>query len=276
MVAPKRPRPAIDRALRVGAQAHYEDTAYYTKAYKQRTEDVAYYKALASQHRGEVLEYGVGNGRLALPMAQAGCTVVGVDWSKPMLDDLRGRLLPARATRAQKEAAARVTLVEGDMREIDLKRRFPLVVCAFNTFLHLYTRADIEAFFERVRGHLAPGGRFVFDISLPQPGDLDRDPNRAYSAPRFRHPTTGQVVKYAERFDYDAARQILFVTMEFTPVDGGEPWVVPLAHRQFFPQEIEALLHYNGFEVEEARGDFSDEPLGRFSDTGVWTVRARK
>ena len=271
MIETKRPRPAVDRALWVGARAHFDDAAYYTKTYAGRSEDVGFYEKLARQRRGKVLEYGTGNGRIALPMARAGCEVVGVDWSRPMLGDFEAQLLKEKPA-----IQRRIRLVEGDMREVELGETFDLVLCTFNTFLHLYTRPDIEAFFEKVRGHLAPGGQFICDISLPQPGDLARDPNRAYSAPRFRHPTTGQMVRYAERFDYDAARQILFVTMEFSPINGEEPWVVPLAHRQFFPQEIEAHLHYNGFEVVEVKGGFENEALDRFSDSSVWVARLRE
>jgi SAM-dependent methyltransferase len=267
MISAKRPRAAVDQALVAGARAHFDDPAYYTKTYAKRGEDIAYYEGLAREHQGAVLEYGIGNGRIAIPMARAGCDVWGIDWSAPMLEDL-ARNLAAEPS----EAGKRVRATAGDMREARLHRRFPLVLCTFNTLLHLYTRQDVEQFLERVKGHLAPGGRFVFDVSIPQPADLDRDPDRTYSAPRFRHPTTGQMVKYAERFDYDPGRQILFVTMEFTPLDGGPGWVVPLAHRQYFPQELEALLHYNGFEVLELWGGFEREPLGRYSDHAVWVA----
>ena len=63
------------------------------------------------------------------------------------------------------------------------------------------------------------------------------------------------------------------MSVEFSPVDGGDPWMVPLAHRQFFPQELEALLHHAGFEVESVTGDFTPAPLDRFSDVAVWTTR---
>ena len=53
------------------------------------------------------------------------------------------------------------------------------------------------------------------------------------------------------------------------------PFATPLAHRQFFPQELEALLHYNGFEVERVEGGWEGEPLDRYSDVGIWTCRAR-
>ncbi len=269
-VAKLRPKAAVDRALVEGARAHFDDAAYYTKTYRARTEDVAFYERLAGDVGGSVLEYGIGNGRIALPMARRGAAVTGIDWSRPMLDDLAARL-----EREPVEVRRRVAAVHGDMREARLRKRFSLVLCTFNTFLHLYTRADAEAFLARVRAHLAPGGRFVFDVSVPHPADLAREPDRTYSAPRFRHPTTGQMVRYAERFDYDGARQILFVTMHFTPIDGGEPWAVPLAHRQYFPQEIEALLHHNGFEVVEARGGFEGEPLDRHADHSVYVARRR-
>jgi hypothetical protein len=162
------------------------------------------------------------------------------------------------------------------MRRADLGRRFPLVVATFNTALHLYERRDVERFLARVRGHLAPRGRFVVDLSVPAPSDLARDPARASYAPRFRHPTAGMVVRNRERFDYDPVRQVLFVAMEFEPVGApADAWMTPLAHRQFFPQEWEALLHYNGFEVEKVEGDFFGGPLTRESDVMVWHARAR-
>src|ERR1700691_2677533 len=81
-----------DRELEAGARAHYEDAAYYTSTYARRIDDVAFYVSLAVASRGPVLEYGVGNGRIALPIARHGVEVVGVDQSKPMLADLRARL----------------------------------------------------------------------------------------------------------------------------------------------------------------------------------------
>jgi hypothetical protein len=69
----------------------------------------------------------------------------------------------------------------------------------------------------------------------------------------------------------------LFVSMEFEPIaDVARGWMTPLAHRQFFPQEWEALLHYNGFEVERVEGDFEGGPLTRNSDVMVWHAKKRR
>src|SRR5262249_28745289 len=204
-----------------------------------------FYVTIAKSQGGPVLEYGCGNGRISLPIARHGVAVTCVDHSRPMLADLRVRL-------AEEPASVRslVTVVHGDMRRVKLGKRFPLVICPFNTALHLYTRADLEAFFARVRAHLAPHGELVVDLSIPVMQDLLRDPTRPYKMPKFRHPTTGEIVRYTEHFDYDRVRQVLFVAIEFTPEGAPDrAWVTPLAHRQFFPQEWEALLHYNGFDV---------------------------
>lgn len=245
----------LGRAGDYGALAHYADPAYYAKAYASRRHDVEYYLRLARASGGPVLEYGVGEGRVALPLIRAGLNVVGVDLSRPMLGRLDQRLAEEPA-----ETRKRIRLVHGDMRKVRLARRFPLVIAPFNAILHLYTRPELEQFLARVHAHLAPGGRFVFDFYVPDPNTLARDPERRYAAPRLRHPTTGQLVGYAERFDYDPIRQLLLVWMEFVPVDGEQPWVVPLTHRQYFPAEMASLLEYNGFVDQAWVGDFGARP----------------
>jgi SAM-dependent methyltransferase len=268
-------KPARDLALEAGSSAHYEDPAYYSKTYRTRLDDVRYYVDLAEQNGGPVLEYGCGNGRIAIPIARTGVEITGVDLSAPMVVDLRSRLKGEPI-----DVRRRVRVVRGDMRAVRLKRRFPLVLCTFNAFLHLYTRQDVERFLARVREHLEPEGELVFDVSIPEPMELARDPSRAFGTPPFSYPrgrsAGGAVrVKYAERFDYDKVRQVLFVAMEFTP-ERGDSWMTPLAHRQFYPAELEALLHYNGFETLARQGDFDGSPLGPDSDKLITRCRVRR
>lgn len=251
----------VDAVRDAGARAHYDDPAYYDLAYRDRKRGVAFYVSVAKRYGGPVLEYGVGNGRVALALARAGFDVVGVDLSERMLESLGKKLRGALAERVER--------VHGDMRSVRLRRRFPLVIAPFNTVLHLYERPDVEAFFARVREHLAPGGRFVFDFSLPSPADLALDPNRSFGAPSFRHPSTGKTTRYRERFEYHPLRQLLVIWMDMTPAGGGEAASVPLSHRQFFPREMEALLHYNGFSDIRFSADFSDRAPDAGTDSLV-------
>ncbi len=267
-----------DFELRVGARAHYEDAAYYTQAYRDRTEDVTFYVEEALGARGALLEYGVGNGRVALPSLRARRAAgvegafVGVDLSRAMLTDLR-RQLRAEPAEVRREVALRL----GDMRAVRLGRRFALVTCPFNAMLHLYERRDFERFFARVREHLAPGGRFVFDVGVPDAEQQAVGPARVHYAPKFRHEGTGQRVRYSERFDHDPARQLMFMAMRFAPLDEtSPPWMTPVCQRQLYPLETEALLHYNGFEVRDLYGGFDRSPLRATSHVAVWRCRARR
>jgi SAM-dependent methyltransferase len=261
-------------ALESGSDAHYTDPRYYAETYAERALDITYYQGLGAalpESGCEVLEYGCGNGRIAIPLAQAGCKVTAVDRSKPMLADFRKRL------HGTGDVKRRITIKEGDMRSVRLRHQFPLVLCTFNTFLHLYTRQDVERFLRRVCAHLAKRSRFVVDISVPEPEELCRDSGRAYRVPRFRHPTTGEVVRYAERFDYDALAQVLTVGMEFEPLHNKEgSWETPLAHRQFFPQEMEALLHYNGLEVVDIHADFEHKAPDSESEALIYHCKKRR
>lgn len=246
---------ALDAELAAGTSAHYEDPAYYQKTYGKREGDVEFYVDRATRSGGPVLEYGCGNGRILLPTARAGLPVTGVDLSAPMLAHLREQL-----AREPPDVRGRVTLLLGDMRAARLRGAFALVTCPFNAFLHLYEREDVERFLARVRAHLAPRGRFVFDVSVPDASELARKPERAYKTRPFVYPSVGRV-RYQERFDYDPLRQVLFVAMEFEPENGAPAFMTPLAHRQFYPRELEALLHYAGFDIEEEIGDFDGKAI---------------
>lgn len=229
-----------------------------------------------ARRSGRVLEYGIGNGRIALPMAREGVDVSGIDLSKPMLDDLRRQL-----EREPAHVRERVHVKRGDMRKVRLGRRFPLVLCTFNTALHLYTRLDVEAWLARVHEHLEPKGELIVDIGMPVLEDLIRNPKTPFRIPSFVHPSAGRV-RYHEYFDYDRVRQIVFVSMCFEPVDRrghseqDRSFMTPLVHRQFFPREWEALLHYNGFEVSRVSGDFEGGPLRATSDVMIWHAQRRR
>jgi len=252
-----------------GALAHYADPAYYTQCYRSRRHDVDYYVRLARVCAGSVLEFGCGNGRITLAMAQAGANVCGVDLSKPMLMDLEQRLTKVPVTLRN-----RIRLIQGDMRNVQLGQRFALIIAPFNVMLHLYTRSDVEQFLLNVKSHLEPGGQFVCDVSLPLVADLARSPYKRYKAPAFVHPQTKQKIKYTERFEYDPIRQLLLIWMEFVPEDGTPPWTIPLTHRQFFPCELEAHFQHAGFSSFQITSDFTDEAPAAHTDSLVVTCTA--
>jgi SAM-dependent methyltransferase len=258
-------------ALAAGTSEHYEDATLYDHEYKRRRDDVRWYQALAKKElrRGsDILELGCGSGRTLLPLARDGWRVTGVDNSATMLDRCRARLKRVRD--------ARVELVRADFRALALGRRFPLVICPFNAFMHLYAREDVERFLAVVRAHLAPGGLFAFDVMNPDLAWLSRDPTRRWARTRFRHPRTGKLTYYSTSLSYDAALQIAFMRIYYEPAGGGRTRTIRLTHRQFFPLELEALLHYNGFTIEAHEGDFDGGALVPESEEQVLRCRSRR
>jgi SAM-dependent methyltransferase len=249
-----------DKRIARGAVAHYEDAAYYDHTYKRRRDDVTFYAALAK--RGPVLELGAGTGRVARAIAEKGIEVVAVEPVKAMRE--RGR---------ENTRGLPVRWRAGDIRSVRLRTKFPLVIAPFNVLMHLYTRRDLERAFATVHAHLSPGGRFVFDVLTPDLRAMVRDPGRLYRGPSFR--LGGKRYDYFEAFQYDALRQVQLVSMVFQNLDElADLRSMPLSQRQFFPEELAMLLHYNGFTLAHRYGDFARGPLTEDSESQV--VIARK
>ena len=268
------PRAGDDALVDRGCREHYADAELYDHEYRRRRRDVAFYREIAREllgGAGRVLELACGSGRVTTALLRDGHQVLGLDLSAAMLERAA-----ARVERLGRAARARGRLVAGDMRTFSLGERFPLVVMAFNSFEHLYTRVEVAACLARVREHLEPGGSLVFDVQNPNLHWLVRDPTRRWARTLFRDPRTGRRVAYSTNHDYDPVSQIALIRLYYDPVEGGgRSQVMHLSQRKFFPAELEALLHCNGFAVVHRWGDFARQPLDGDAESQVLVVRPR-
>lgn len=105
-----------------------------------------------------VLDFGVGTGRTALPLALAGYEVVGVDISEAMLNELRA-----------KDVEDRITLVRGDFTEVSGTNQFDLVVCLNNTLPMVLDAQRRQRVFLNAAANLKPGGHLVLETASPYP-----------------------------------------------------------------------------------------------------------
>lgn len=260
--------------IRAGQDEHYVDADLYEHEYKRRRDDVNYYVAMAAGELppgAEILDLCCGSGRVTRALLRAGFVVQGLDASAPMLE--RARRGTAQLPKRFRDKAS---FVVGDMRNFDLGRQFPLVISAFNSFEHLYSREDIEAALACVRRHLTPDGVFAFDVQMPDLAWLLKDPDKRWARTKFKHPVTKQRLAYSTNHVYDPVRQIAFIRLYYEPLEDGpleHEMVVNLSQRKFYPAELDALLHYNGFEVLRHRGDFGGDYLDEFAESQVLLCR---
>ena len=225
---------------------------------------VAFYAALAQETGGPVLELACGTGRVSLPIARLGVAVTGLDIVPGMVELARSKSadLPAR-------------WVEGDARAFALGERFRLIFLTGNAFQLFLTRADQEALLERARAHLHDEGLFAFETRNPRWATrqtLDEDYDGLFvnleTRTEEQHLRTytdssGRTVRVSMTQVYDHVAQVLHLTSDrrWREGDREHTRVTRIALRYTFPQELAALLHYNGFTIIRQYGDWNLEPL---------------
>lgn len=213
---------------------------------------------LIAEHGAPVLDLACGTGRYTIPIAQRGHAVTGVDINPRML---------ARGPEKAERAGAKIEWVEGDMRELSLGRQFGLVMVPSQSFQHMHAREDVERALACVREHLAPSGALLLQLFVPAPRLLARalDDGGPFttSEPSYTDPESGRELSASIRVRYDAAAQVIHSTYRYVSDDGSITGTFELSMRQFFPQEIDALLHYNGFEIVEKYGDLDKTPFAQ-------------
>jgi len=206
---------------------------------------------LAQEANGPILELGCGTGRFALYLARHGLTVTG-------LDIVPGMLAHAR----QKAGDLPVRWVEADARDFHISEKFAFIFEVGAAFQHLLTRSDQEAFLGSVREHLTDDGRFLLATLFTKPSFMTSSEEEEdwfeYDTGDRRH------IKVSGITTYDAINQIRHETAyRRWQNTAGETTtrVAPLALRSYFPQELENLLHYNGFAIEKRYGNWDHSPL---------------
>jgi SAM-dependent methyltransferase len=209
------------------------------------TEDVAFYVELAREADGPVVELAVGNGRVAVPVAQAiGRPVVGVDASPAMLEGARRRAAAA---------GVELDLRHGDMRDLELDEAAALVYCPFRSLLHLPTWRDRRRVFERVARALRPGGRFAWNAFVFLPTIAVELDGRWRDQNGVRH-----------RCDYAPADNRVDVRLE-SGASISLWWVAR--------SEWESLVEVAGLEVEALYGWFDRRAFDDASGEFVYVAR---
>jgi SAM-dependent methyltransferase len=212
-------------------------------------EDVAFYVSEAKRAGGPVVELAVGTGRIAIPTAAEGISVIGVDSSPGMLEVCRERA----------ELAAVAELLDlrlGDLLDPPVDERVRLVTCPFRSYLHLQDDDERLRALRAAHELLVPGGRLVFDVFAPAPDDIQDTHGRWLE----REPGI------FERADWDTSARTLTLSVR------GESGATTFTLAWLSPNEWRALLERAGFQVLSSYGWFDRRPYRGGEDT-VWVTR---
>ena len=201
---------------------------------------------------GPVLEFAIGTGRVAIPLSQRGVQVSGIELSSPMIEQLR-----------RKVDEATIPVVAGDMAAAAVTGKFSLVYLIYNTISNLLTQAEQVACFRNAARHLAPGGRFVVELWVPELRSL---------VPGKRG-TVGHVESgYILLDTYDVLNQHV-VSHHFRFGEDRRARLFRSPHRYIWPAELDLMAQLAGFELESRTSDWSGAPFTEDSPSHVSVYR---
>jgi 2-polyprenyl-3-methyl-5-hydroxy-6-metoxy-1,4-benzoquinol methylase len=217
---------------------------------------IAFYCDLAKAVGGPVLEIACGSGLVTIPIAAQGWDVTGVDLAHSMLEHARQKAEGQNLN---------VRWIEADARSFDLGQPFQFILLTGNAFQAFLRREDQESLLASVKRHLAPSGTFAFETRNPSGHDLTNQHKEEFDQSYVS--VEGYQVSVSFTQVYDPPTQIMYWT-SFRRWNDGErdhKKETHIACRFSYPQELKALLHYNGFEVTQQYGNWNKEILSASS-----------
>ena len=248
------PAPAADHAL----PTPYDAPELYDRVFAALDFDIDFWRRVAREGRGPVLDVGCGTGRVMVPLLRDGIDVDGIDFHGPMLERLRDK------------AAAlgqRPRLVRADMRDFTMPRRYARVICAFNAFAHCEDTAGQLHALRCMREHLEPDGALVLHMSYPPPSLWTAPPGTAELELALPADGSRPALELWDHRTTDVVEQRQWSVIEVRELDGaGQPVAVhrsATTQRWVFRYELELLLRHAGFERWQIQGGFDGEPFER-------------
>jgi ubiquinone/menaquinone biosynthesis C-methylase UbiE len=255
---------------RYRAIAQYYDDEYADKPLLR--EDVPFLLQHLPKKRQNVLELCVGTARAAIPLAQAGHRVVGVDYADDMLGIAKRKRDAVGLTDRQ------LKLVRQDVTNLKLGEKFDWAVLLFNTLLAFTTLEEQDALLAGVTKHLKKGGRFWIDIFQPNLQLLATPSARGVDGHQFYVHELDRTVFQTTDIDRDPAEQVQKVTFRYQWFDReGRP------HKEkrsfdltfMFPRELRLLIERHGMRIEKLYGNYDGSELNADSPRMIALCRVR-
>jgi SAM-dependent methyltransferase len=201
---------------------------------------------------GPALEFAVGTGRVAIPLADRGVPVTGIELSGPMIERLRAK--------ADEDT---IPVVVGDMASTVAPGSFTLVYLVYNTISNLLTQGEQVACFRNAARHLRPGGRFVIELWVPELRKLP---------PGLQATVWQSEPGYIGLDTYDVLHQRV-VSHHFHFDDSKQARLFRSPHRYIWPAELDLMAQLAGFDLESRHADWSGSEFTAESRSHVSVYR---
>lgn len=251
-------------------EAIYKKPEDYDLEHVGDTDDIDFFVDLAARLKPKrLLELACGNGRVTLPLAEAGAEhgfdVTGLEMVPEMLEAAE-----QRRHEAGDDVQKRLTLIEGDMRTWKGKEPFDLIVTPCSSVTHLLTLEDQLAAWRYAYGNLVPGGRFVVDVVMPDLGayvDSFRSPARELveiDLDTTDPETDVRMIRYkTTRYLADEQRaKIRFLYDKFEEGKPTDRLISDFESHVYYPRELRLLFLHTGFEIETVYGNYRGKEIG--------------
>jgi SAM-dependent methyltransferase len=238
--------------------ANYDESTYgeriadvYDSFYEMfRTDAPAAVEFLAPLAKGRrVLELGIGTGRIALPLAERGIRMHGVDASPAMLEKLRS-----------KPGGAEIPVEMGNFANLKIGGRFSLIYVVFNTFFALLSQDDQVRCFTRVAKRLTPDGAFVIEAFMPDLARFDHGQRTATTLMSDQR-------TILEISQLDAAAQK--VRAQHLIIDDSGVHRYPVELRFAYPPELDLMARIAGMRLRERWGGWDRRPFTSQCDSHI-------
>lgn len=244
---------------------------FYSGKEGETGDEAAFYLQEMLHAQGPVLEIGVGTGRIAIPAADGGAEVVGVDASPEMLAVAKAK------AEACSPMSGSLTLTLGDMRTLDLRRHdFALVTIPARTLLLATTCEEQLATLCSAARHLRPGGRLIFNVFNPTQDLIFDESHEPVEIGEVQDADSGKLFRLSAINRFDTEKQIndatQFVEEIKTSGKSIEQARLAVKLRYLFPHEIFSMLEETNLQVESVSGSFDRSAFDEESDEMIFVA----
>lgn len=232
-----------DEYLYISGQ-HYDNEAHARGLINNR---VTFYLEQAQKYGEPVLELACGTGLITIPIAKEGISIMGLDFSEIMLE---------HAIKKSKSENLNIDWVKGDMANFHLDQKFSTIIMPGVAINWILDNQNLKNCLSCVKTHLKKNGRFIFDTFNPNLEILLRDPLQRFER-EYPNPDGEGMVRVFTSNVYDNKTQINHVKFYYSFEN--KEIIREVKLRMLFPQELDALLHYNGFIIDYKYGSSKKE-----------------